>query len=470
MAASCTTSADDERVAAILAAADLEAADADAAGEATGTTDCSTELVDEYGFTVVLPECASDDASTVPPPFEPLDGALDDAVAAIPPGPFADAVAAGVETLREVCDDGWDSAAVATALGATAASVGDPALEGWVGSDAALTLAAHLRSAFVLLEGCAQVPGGDADLAPLHAIAAANDTLWAALGDPADTAASSEFWFHAHEIGAVRGLLSLDGSGRPPTTWIVGSSTSRSGFDPLVLTDAAESTVVNLGVAAAATPVLHRFVPDLLELDVARPRRVVIGVSTYEDFSLCDASIRNGARYEQVSRRRALVFGGGVGAPPLRIVAGDATSTSPIIRNVDLQQDAYGALSRVQEQSPETLARQLENHPPRFDDPQRCAAILDDLRAVIDLVQRAGIDDVVVVSMPLSERYADLHPDGRAAFDAVGADYERAVLDAGATWLDYSTLVPEEGFRDLTHVGPLGRRITTDQLIADLDW
>jgi len=97
--------------------------------------------------------------------------------------------------------------------------------------------------------------------------------------------------------------------------------------------------------------------------------------------------------------------------------------------------------------------------------PERFEAIGSNITRLRD----KGITTIVVL-MPISGPRADMFEGGRDEIASILADIEAVAVSAGAdAVIDFSGLLPDSEFRDLTHADATGARRLTDALVAALD-
>ncbi|MGI9600388.1 MAG: hypothetical protein ACR2QE_00765 [Acidimicrobiales bacterium] len=364
-----------------------------------------------------------------------------------------------------------DDASAATAeLAAALDRPGRPVIDPVSGT----RLADELRGVLIEQHGCAD--GFDATtsesieaaMAVAGRASGAYDDLRLRLTGDAPTTAS-DLWYHSDQIGHSIEMQRLVGAGSPVRVLVVGSSTTKRGIDPLLMTEALGQSTMNAAVAGLFPATMAPWLATARDIS-GQPTTLVLGVSSFQDFLGCDDE-RSGEAAAIAARQDAsfaplpaLVESPGV----IRLIGGPGASYRGAA--LDEYQSAAGARGLVPsppEANPAAVDRQLTFYRPQVGRGRYCDNNADALNVILDTI---GPDDleVLVVSLPVSPSMVALHPEGRAGHQVAIDAYHAAVDTHGAAWLDLTDLLDQHEFVDLTHATEDGRRRVTEAVIADL--
>lgn len=260
-----------------------------------------------------------------------------------------------------------------------------------------------------------------------------------------------------------------------------GSSTSGADFDPTMLGDGA----YDLWWAGAGTETMAAFGDAFALRYFSDADTVVVGITSRE---------LNDARAEA----NAAVFTDAERSLAWRRVANDnlltsaelkASQLSGLLRyRAHLRRPTSWVAWTVVDQQPQGLTtddtgrltrfRELSGAPMSEADLARERIALDGytvggpqidgLRSTLDVFTSQD-RRVVLVFLPVSDRYQALHPHGQADIDAARAAAEGAAADSGVEFLDLSDLVTDEQYYgDANHLNQRGSEILTQTVAAYL--
>ena len=403
-----------------------------------------------------------------------------DALAAVPDRALrADAeraLEAAAESVRRCAEPvGW--AAATDAASAAVDDLTEAARQfgpGWVDTSSARTVADEIRDLLILQRGCSRGFESVTEAERAAALAAAgraggaNDDLHLTLTG-ADTRTGTEFWFHADQIGHTLELVRLVDEAGPVEVLIVGSSTSKRGFDPVRMTAELDRSTTNVAVAGLFPATMAPWVETALVLSAA-PASVVIGVSSFQDFLGCsDDQVEAARRTGSLQEEAFAPLAGLAGLPgAARLVGGPArTYDSAALAEYQASPGDRGLVPSPDVADQTAIARQLDLYRPQLQRGVYCDRNAEAIGDTARNLLARGID-VLVVSLPISPAMAELHDAGRAGHQTAIDSYRRAATDAGARWLDLTDLLDEGHFIDLTHATATGRDLITDATISAL--
>lgn len=309
-------------------------------------------------------------------------------------------------------------------------------------------------------------PNESADLTLLTSdIVSMNDRLYSALTSRNPIQASNVWWASSH-LAHARGLRSLAANGAPVDALMLGDSTMAFLAPPVALTDATGLSIANVAVdgsrigtqAALADEFISAAVPD------GGSTTVVWGLTTIAFFRTCPSGPDSAIDYLAVQNAAFAPIPELAAVDPLdRLLGSDPVN--PSYGGTTLAEEAatrhpdnwvYGARAAVPAaDNPDARARQVDRWASTFDDPSVCDAEFAFLEAeAADL--RARGHRVVLLAMPLSDDLTAMHPDGRAAHQAVVDRIGASARNVGVEFVDFSSTLTNDQFRDLTHVNTTG--------------
>ena len=350
-----------------------------------------------------------------------------------------------------------------------------PVLEEWRGSDAARALSDELRDRMVLQDRCLDgaATAGEKDVRKATEVTARavaiNDWYHIRLYDEAPSQ-GAETWYHSTQLGQLLELERLTGAEGSIEVLVVGPSTVMYGVDAQALADTTGRNVMNIGVVGLFTEVAMPWIRS------ARRRgrgvdTVVLGVAASEAFRLCGRG--RGDDMRQFAGLRSFSFAARpvlAGLDPEQRLVGPGGSyyaDNPVRRSAlaTLAEAGRGNARNSPDVDPSRLAADRDLYGRLLEAPTRCDSMVTSLGVVVDDLVASGLR-VLVVNMPLHPEVIALHPDGASAFAAVVTEQRELALDAGAEYLDLTTLLAGDAFIDLTDPNSTGRdRITAE--IAD---
>lgn len=262
----------------------------------------------------------------------------------------------------------------------------------------------------------------------------------------------------------------------------VGSSVVNAGLDPAVAGPALGTTVYNAGLSAALPALAEPWITNVV-LPRLRPRLVVYGV-TSADF----ADDGTGGFFQNAledSPAGAALLGTEGVQDRLERWVGEVSALWRIRSSLRDPTVLWGAVSgdpvRLEPEfgpvAPDGAVAYRTDAPAfDFEDPViglpverwELGTSSDDLiRDTIRAVQAVGAT-VVLVDMPVTDEYIELHPGGAADYDRYLAALRGLAAETGATLLEYDTLRDHALFADLVHLGRPGAATLTERLAADL--
>lgn len=386
---------------------------------------------------------------------------------------------AALDAVEEACGDpdAW-SAAMSEAV----AAVGDATraaeatnIGAWRGESGGDDTARHIRDRMIRQTGCTAGEPGEGSLEMLvraGEAASANDALIAQIGSQEDPALASEFWYHANHLGHWLEVQRLVAADDPPDILVAGSSTSQWGFDPVVISDRTGRSTMNISLPAATTPALAPWIDQVRTRTGAST--VVVGISVYEDFRACaptEATTERVAATFAAQREAFAPLAGLADVEPADRLTGGGTgypSNAVLAAHVQGFEGTRGAVTGS-DTAPEGLVeQQRQTHRSRFATVEQCTALRQNTISTLGTLRDDGVQ-VILVALPLADEYVEFHPEGRAGFDLITAEYAESADGLDITFLDLTDAVPAENFRDLTHVDKTGRDTVTNAVIEALE-
>lgn len=442
------------------------------AGTSTGEADddaaCET-VTDAYGFEV---ERCDD-------PTGPVTLSRTDLVLLIPSVEVQEAVGDVLRALSPAagaCDsfESWaDSMTTASdALrDATTLARSSPVLDNWTGDPEAGALAATVEESFLLTPECA-APTDDlaAATAITGSVSGALDG-WRSATAPGHRGLGSALWANSDQMGHSRMVQQVLAETERIDLLIVGDSATKRGFDPIRLGDDLGEVAVVTGIDGVLPAQYELWLEDLAGIG-ARPERVVFSITPWTAAVPC-GDLRppiHVATSEARSAAFADIDAVAGTDPSTRILGGTSdTYRSPLLDTYSdlFVDDGRGLYAGPQAPSSDGLARQQDVYRALFADVSACEEWIDGLGAALDAVVADG-RDAVVVAMPVSAALAAVHPDGRDGLRGLIDPFEAAAVERGVPFLDFTDLLADADFADLTHPDESGRDRLTERLRDEL--
>ncbi len=375
-------------------------------------------------------------------------------LAPFPPGEAADAAAAAWTALTEAeaaCGenrDAWAAALVDTVsqLGVLEDSlghegppieVGDPASYGDVAELSSLVVSGFDRVHAVMQQGT-----------PSH---------------------RSPHWFGPAESLMVQEQRRLAASDEIPSVILTGNSQMKYGTDVALLREQGFD-VFDASVDSASPPVQAAMMEHTLDV-LPSVSQIVWDIDTH--WLLGQDCVTIGESYGEIATARTDIFRDvdeAAGIDPYDLVLGpDPLETSYSLPGFTLPPEQVYSDGRVLTGRVEDrIVAEVEQATKRYaaGAPLICEPALSDISATIErwATKVPGVR-IVVVTPPMSDELALLHVNGRAGHDSVIASLEETVTAAGAEFFDFSSLVPIDGFYDLTLPNETGRDLFTQALM-----
>ncbi len=496
----------------------IDGATPEGQSEVVETSECTTEtIIDEYGFEIEITECdqptentASPTITELPPQTLPLN-ALESIATLAPTESTQAATRRLIESLDAtytMCADlgAWAAAldAVIPTLVALTDLIRDADSNEWVGSDQAEQLVAAVHEHLFIQSECpaAEIevepeedteedtevevdPDEEAEVDPEEE---ANDALArgleasgrasgefdrlrvAALGlTSLETA--SDFWVHSDQLGHIAAISSTAVFSVSFDLGIVGGDVARRGIDPDTLTDALNQRAFNASLVGMRPTYLAGWLDDLASIGFA-PTTLILADSSSAFFEPCNEDTAGAFEDTALLRSEAFrnvpglnVFGGA-----LRLSGGFTRSNTGPLSNryvASYGDSLTGRSKEIPRVQPDLRAEQLERYEGLYATPTICEASFDELERQASTAVDAGVT-VVIVSMPLSDQVADLHPDGRAGHAAVVERQQQTAAASGASFADLSSLLTVDQFFDVRNPTEAGRQLITAELVEAL--
>lgn len=283
---------------------------------------------------------------------------------------------------------------------------------------------------------------------------------------------ASDLWFSSSHLAHVDGLRRDIANGLAPTAVLIGSSVIARAADPSVTTELSPmDDLVSFALAGATHPVhiamaneARRIAPSITSIvwglstnpfhDQACPSEDaeeierVLAVQHAAFDPIVDLS-------ERSTQERLL---GSLGSKarygPTRLQA----SATNLHGDWD-----RGEMIPFDGRDEERITIQSEGLAARYRQPKLCTAFFDDIERAIRSWTAEGVE-VVLFAAPIPDALVNFHPDGRVGHDAVVTQLKDLAERADSTFHDFSDLIEDERFFDLTHVNAIGRRLFSEQL------
>jgi len=300
------------------------------------------------------------------------------------------------------------------------------------------------------------------------------DALYERLKAPGS--GDSEFWQSFSHYGHAHDLTVDSQEGTRYDTLFIGSSMMIDAGKPRLFTQLDGRSAYNAGLKGIGPELVDLWLGDHA-LERADPSLIVYGIaprdlSAYPDgdgFCLFPTT-----KWEEGSNLREMAFDPVsvlAGVPWEAIFFGDPAveDPKPTPPNHVLYREQFHRLGDRSQYPPskDPGPTSIATVAAWAADYQWCDARADRLHATIQWLRGLGIE-VVVVAMPMSDLRTGIFG-GREVVDAILVDIEAVVTGAGASaFLDYSRLIPNQLFRDITHVSVEGATSFTTALVGDL--
>lgn len=313
-------------------------------------------------------------------------------------------------------------------------------------------------------------------LAIANDLVAMADLTRSALTRSGSKPASSDIWRSSTEYGHTRDLWAYHEEGVNFHTIFVGSSMVYAGLDPAIYTEATGLTAYNVGLPGAGPEGYRAYFNDVV-MPTMDPQRVIIGVAPrdarsagHQEGSCIDPTAGNNKSrairddlfsavnwFADVSPEN-LLLGDPVRHDPPRATPMHARYRSGFSMLGDRKSYAKLSAKRLQRE-----AVRVQSRVSLYEFCDERVGVLSSW--VTDLTSR-GLE-VFVLAMPISTIRADALPGGYAELEQTVADFETAVIAAGASrFLDFKDLLPDDQFTDHVHANRAGSHALT-QALAD---
>lgn len=307
----------------------------------------------------------------------------------------------------------------------------------------------------------------------------------------ADRFPTPNTWYHPSAQVKVDQMQAIADAGQRRPVVVVGTSQMAMGVDPAVLSSAlpGHPGTYNAALLAGYPPVTRRFVPEEV-VPRLQPELVVLGVSHLDlqegpeppyDEALATSRSRWAAAERWLSQRSYLVRHREALRDLARwpsLVAGTTASLVERYRTAAIGPEGVwtypreGSCRDPQPVEPDDDLAIERAQPggeavgPRPVDPERVAAVWE----VVAGLEAQGID-VAVVLAPLPDCHFEV-ADDRAAWEAARSELAAGAEDHGATWIDVTDEVGDDGlYYDTGHLHEAGSArfsaLLADALVAE---
>jgi len=344
-------------------------------------------------------------------------------------------------------------------------------------------LAARMRSPATAADGnapppdSAEAPDREALLVTTQNALAVNDAVFGALSGNSNTA-STELWYSALHYGRTRDMAVSRAGGERQEVLFIGSSMTVSGANPPVFTEVTGATAFNAGLRRISPEILDGWVREAVPL--ADPDVVVWGIAPQQfDAETVDPNScagRDADWYDPLALRAAAFGGVDVLADFdfLSMSFGDPSTReppdakSPLHRYYRRTFTEDGGRQRWPSLTDEEMETAYGALVTRFERYYVCEERVLQWAESLRWLDAQGVD-VVVVAMPLSDRGVSAFPGGRDRVAEILARAETEATAAGAKlFLDLSDTIPDERFRDLSHLNKRGSEKYTTRVANEL--
>lgn len=295
------------------------------------------------------------------------------------------------------------------------------------------------------------------------------DGLFLELMGGTDDRRAPGYWTSAQHAGRYEALLRASDSGGYDVV-MLGSSLAVSGFDPAAFVELDGRSAFNAGLSGMSAEHLPMWLDSVLRL--ADPQMAVYALAPrdVQSFDRIEGSCIDGTTEWKWSEE-------------LRETAFDPIEAITGVRWEDLffgdpaphpgtawyreSYDEFGGRLSHPPASPEEIQASIELH--RWEGPfDVCPERLEVIAGNVARLKDEGLD-VVIVFMPLSGGRVGMFEGGREEIAGILDAIEAAAVSGGAdAVLDFSALLSDDQFRDLSHADGAGARVITTELAARL--
>jgi len=253
---------------------------------------------------------------------------------------------------------------------------------------------------------------------------------------------------------------------------MVGSSLVANGFDPGLFTELDGRSAFNAGLPAVEAERLAIWLDSVLRL--ADPDLVVYGVDPRDvralnlgnDDDACTDSVETWELSELLRTQAFVPVDALNGLWWENLLFGDPVRFYPSAGYRRSYNEVGGRL--VFPQSSQQANEQSATNSTRANPMPTCLERFEAVATNVERLKAGGITTVVVF-MPMSDLRAGTYKGGREEAAAISSEIEAVVLQAGAdVVLDFSHLLPDSQFRDLSHATFEGSLAVTTALAAEL--
>ena len=252
-----------------------------------------------------------------------------------------------------------------------------------------------------------------------------------------------------------------------------GTSSAWQGFVPSVWQAEGGGTAYNVGLAGGTPEVMQRWLPEEAE-PRARPATVLWGLSSF-DVAPEYGQVQQEAYDDAPETREGWLADVERAAASVSTLVRERT----VLRSPDqLWGDGYDERVEDRAEAETITADDGERRDFTEDTYARRAAIVrarlrdirpdpDDLDRIADTVQRLGDRgvEVVLVQLPMPDRFVALHPDGAADYAQVAPALAGLADELGVRFLDLTDGFTDDDFVDFTHLDEDGAARLTRQAI-----
>lgn len=259
-----------------------------------------------------------------------------------------------------------------------------------------------------------------------------------------------------------------------------GTSMVFRGIAPHAFDRAAEPETFsyNAGLLAGMPPVMERWILEEVEPRL-KPEKVVYGISSLDFQGRRYKFPVNAYEAAPATRKGFLAAAQRWGSRVLKLVHTRAMLREPKTwKKLREKEGKAGPVERKRERM-EAKGHIYKNRKKLGDRERRRMqenvlggfAISDrgtrNITRIVRTLERRGVE-VVFVSMPVPQRFIDVHPSGEADFAAAEGHIERLADSLGVPFIDMSDSMRDEAFVDFTHLGREGAAAFSGKLRKEL--
>jgi len=295
------------------------------------------------------------------------------------------------------------------------------------------------------------------------------DRLYHHLLGGGDTFRSPAYWTSVRHSGKHGDMANAFTSGGFDVV-MVGSSLVANGFDPVLFTELDGRSAFNAGLPAVEAERLTIWLDSVLRLST--PDLVVYGVDPRDvrSLNLVDGACTDDVEGWELSELlRTAAFDPVAAFDGLwweNILFGDPVRFEPSAK-YRRGFNEFGGRMVFPQSSQQAIERSATNTT-RANPMPTCPERFEAIATNVERLKAGGITTVVVF-MPMSDLRAGTYKGGREEAAAISSEIEAVVLQAGAdVVLDFSHLLPNSQFRDLSHATFKGSLAVTTALAAEL--